>query len=103
MENEPNKVNGVLSYLGILWLVPFLTTRDKEKDEYTLCHLKQGFGLLLLNIAIQIVARIVPLLGFLGLVGLILMIIGIINACKGEAKELPLIGGLAKSVTSFIK
>lgn len=88
-----NKVMAILCYLGILIVVPFISAKDSKFVKY---HLNQGLILLLLGIAIGIVGCI-PVVGSIlngvgGLVCLILMVIGILNAARGEAKELPVIG-----------
>ncbi len=102
---EKNKVMGILAYLGILWLVPFLAAKDSPFAKY---HCNQGIVLILAWIAAWIVTIVldmvlvfIPFLGwFLMLVlhfclfvgGLVLAVIGIINAANGACKPLPLIG-----------
>ena len=100
-----NKVMGILAYIGILFLVPMLAAKDSQ---YAKFHANQGLVLFILNIAASVVSFILGLvfglikLGFLatlisGVLSLgcfALMIIGIINACSGEPKKLPIIGGL---------
>lgn len=108
-----NKGMTVLAYLGLLWLIPFFAKKDSP---YTRYHCKQGFNLLLVEIAYTIVSSIlraiikVPynyygyyvgsytpgwlstILWLISIPILILAIIGIINAANGKAKELPIIG-----------
>ncbi len=90
---EENKVIALLSYLGILVLVPLLA---KKESPYAQFHAKQGLVLLITWIAIGIIT-VVPIIGWIigpiaSIVLLIFCIIGIINALGGQAKELPLIG-----------
>ncbi len=98
MEND-EKVFGVLAYIGILWLVPLLA----GKTEFSRFHANQGLVLFIAEIAVSIVAGIITLIPIIGwIIGLllwavdifwlVLMIMGIINACQGQQKELPLIG-----------
>ncbi len=101
---QDNKVMGILAYLGILVLVPIFAAKESPFARY---HANQGLILLIASFALSIViwivtfvlAMISPNLALIGtllsivyLVIPILAIIGIINAAKGEAKELPIIG-----------
>ena len=100
-----NKVFAVLSYLGILVLVPIL---EAPNSKFARFHANQGLILLIANVAINIVLSILrtisvviaePLgmifsviIGLVSILILIVTIIGIVNAAQGKAKELPLIG-----------
>lgn len=103
-----NKVFGVLAYIGILFLVPLLGAKDSQ---YARFHANQGLVLFIFEIAATLAGGILSfiitlaslgILGFLGVFiilaiagcSIALMIIGIINACSGEAKKLPIIGGI---------
>lgn len=90
---EDNKVYAVLSYIGLLFLVPLLAAKDSP---YARFHANQG---IVLFIACVVFAALcgVPFVGWLiGAIGeigsVVLMIMGIISAWKGEKKELPFIG-----------
>jgi len=90
-----NKVMAVLSYIWILFLVPLFAAKDSKYARY---HANQGIILFLASIVISVVG-IIPVLGWIvsavgGIIVFILAIIGIINAAKGNAKQLPIIGGL---------
>ena len=101
-----NKAMGVLSYLGILMLIPLLAG-DKQ-SLYVKHHMNQGLTLFLLSSLVDFlegdwVWGLHSLIYFgegifswifdiLGLVFFVLMVMGIVSACKGERKELPLIG-----------
>jgi uncharacterized membrane protein len=102
---EDNKIMGILAYLGILVLVPILAAKESPFARF---HANQGLVLCIAAIAAYIAALILGAifalvsLTFLAIFGLlytaiwicfiVFMIIGIINAAKGEMKELPLIG-----------
>ncbi|RLD65568.1 MAG: hypothetical protein DRI95_08420 [Bacteroidetes bacterium] len=96
-----DKVIGILSYLGILWVIAYILY-GKKKSEYNIFHLRQGLGLFIIWIGLWIVGYImayIPLIGglimlvlYLGV--LVLMIMGIIGAANGEKKELPVLGKL---------
>jgi uncharacterized membrane protein len=90
-----NKVMAVLAYIWILFLVPLLVAKDSKFARY---HANQGIILFLASIVISVVG-IIPVLGWIvsavgGIIVFVLAIIGIINAAKGNAKQLPIIGGL---------
>ena len=102
---EDNKIMGILAYLGPLVLAPIIAAKDSPFARY---HANQGLILLIASIVFSIAMGIINsillaiswrlliisvLLGGAVSVGiLILMIIGIMNAAKGEMKELPYIG-----------
>lgn len=101
---QKNKVMAVLSYIGILVLVPILGAKDSKFARY---HANQGLLLLIASVAYNIALRIVNAilyaiswrLAFIGtilsvasIVFFVLMILGIVNAANGRAKELPVIG-----------
>ena len=104
---EGNKLMAVLSYLGILVLVPILAAKDSPFAKF---HATQGINLLIVGVAWSIVSGIISvILGLIGvaflsvlwsiitwLVSIVIfltMVIGILNAAQGKAKELPVIGG----------
>lgn len=92
----------VLSYLGPLVIISYLTAKD---DPFVKFHIKQGLVLLTLEVAVWLLSslffsyaiwlvwRLVHLAIF------VLAVIGIITAAKGEEKKLPVIGDLAKHFT----
>jgi len=118
---QDNKVMGILSYLGFLVLIPYFTKKDSP---FAMFHAKQGMTLFILDVAVIILNALLGLIKitstdyywgvpvevkrtpwFISLIttllgiGIgVLAIIGIINAIKGQKKELPLIGKL-----NFIK
>lgn len=104
---KKNKGFGILSYFGILVLIPIFAAKDSL---YARFHANQGLVLLIAEFILNIIGRIVRFalkVGTFGLVNnvvdgvvglaisalsLTYLIIGIINACSGEAKKLPIIG-----------
>ena len=88
-----NKIFAILAYLGILVLVPIFAAKDSKFAKF---HANQGLLLFIAEIAGSVIS-IIPILGTLvsfvvSIACFALAIIGIINAAKGEAKELPVIG-----------
>ncbi len=95
-----NKVMAVLAYIGILVLVPLLAAPNSKYARY---HSNQGLMLFIAEICLGVVIGIfswIPVLNIIigilgGLVSLLLFvfaIIGIVNACQGKAKGLPIFG-----------
>ena len=99
-----NKTMAVLAYFGPLVLIPIFAAKNSPYARY---HSNQGLVLLLAMVAWNIVYGIVSsllyaiswrlgfistILSLVSVVFAVLAIIGIINAAKGRAKELPLIG-----------
>lgn len=90
---KANKVMAILAYFGILLLIPLFAAKESKFARF---HVNQGLILLIISVVLFAVAKIIPslgvLIGLLDLAVLVLAIIGIINAAKGQAKELPLVG-----------
>lgn len=101
---EQSKVMGVLSYLGILVLIPIFAARDSKFARF---HANQGLILciaaIIYGVAYSVLSTIilaiswrlyfvVSLIGLVGFIFLVLAILGIINVLNGRAKELPFIG-----------
>ena len=92
---------GILAYLGILIIVPFLMAKD---DPFVKFHIKQGLLLVIAEIAIMLLSGALmyslwQLVQLIHLALLVFSIIGIINVVKHQQKELPLIGSLAHNFT----
>jgi uncharacterized membrane protein len=103
---EKNKVMALLSYIGILWLVPLLAAKDSP---YAKFHCNQGILLSLGSIVIcmvlgigSIVLRFIPVINVLAacmscivfpIISLAILaysILGVVNAINGKMKPLPL-------------
>ena len=97
--SSSRKPIAVLSYIGILFLVPLLVERE---DEFVQYHAKQGLTLFIAEAATMVVAWI-PVIGWLAsFVGWILWIVfsimGIANVVNNRKKNLPLIGGWSQKL-----
>jgi len=95
---EKNKAMAIVGYiLPILFFVPLIS--DAKNSPFAKFHANQQLNLLLAAVVVNIVGGVIPFIGWfiilpLGMIFLIVVaIMGIINASKGEMKELPLIGG----------
>ena len=119
-EYDPAEIQGgkgmsVLAYLGILCLIPLFAAKANRFVQF---HVRQGFTLFVAGVALEIINLLAGLIfraketywywtyyvhtwpyyifAFICWIGFILIavlsIIGIVNACKGKAKELPITG-----------
>ena len=86
-----NKVMAALSYLGVLFILPYIFC---DKDDFALFHAKQGLILFVVGIAAKIVCSIFGL-GWLATLAKIYFIYkGISNVLNGKKEALPYIGTL---------
>lgn len=90
-----NKVFAILSYFGILFILPLLCCKDSAYGRF---HANQGLLLFLLEIAAAVLG-LIPLAGWvlsllLYLSALIFFIIGLASAAQGTMTPLPLLGSI---------
>lgn len=108
-EVKDGKLMAVLSYIGILALIPFFA---EKKNKFVIEHAKRGMNLFLveiigavclyvlacvftLSIILAILDVLVALAGWaFGIFTIVVSIMGIVNVCNGEVKDLPVIGGI---------
>lgn len=101
MEDSNDKVFGILSYIGILVLIPLVV----GKSQFSKFHANQGLILFIIEVVFGVVLGIGMLIpgiriifaiigGVFELACLLMAILGIVNAVNGETKELPIIGGI---------
>lgn len=99
---QSNKVMAVLAYLGILILIPVFAARNSKFVRF---HVNQSLALWVVAMVVSVILSIlgkVPLIGKaasfvssgISIVEFILCVLGILNACNGKAKELPIVGGI---------
>lgn len=91
-----NKWLAIFNYFGILTSIFALIA--KPDSRFIKFHANQALLLTLLGFA-SVIVCIIPILGWIaaaicGIFNFVCIILGIINCCKGRAKELPLIGGI---------
>ena len=90
---------GILAYLGILSLIPFLV---KDQSSFVRAHAVRGINLFLLEVIAWVAVGVlswVPVLNdilstVIGLASFALSLIGIINVANKEDKDLPFIGSI---------
>ena len=96
-ERGEKDLTAILSYLGILFLVPLLTRKDNAFAQF---HAKQGMVLFISEVATIMIAWI-PFFGwFVGMIcwiiWAVLSITGIVNVLNGKQVPLPIIGKFAQ-------
>ncbi len=96
------KTTDIVAYITLIgWLVAYFAG-TKEESKF---HLNQALVIWLCNLILTLVTNIVgyiPVVGFiltivLGIVSIALFvfwIMGLVYACQGNEKEIPLIGGI---------
>ena len=100
---QKNTLMGVLAYLGILVIIPYLMAKE---DPFVKFHIKQGLVLLVLGLIVTLIGLILPIMLIIAPVILVLrlgllalVIIGIVNVLQGKEKELPLVGQFGSKFT----
>jgi uncharacterized membrane protein len=89
-EAEAGKTMAIIAYF--IFFVPLLV-EDAKKNKFAMYHTEQSIVLLILNVIIAIVGTITCGIGLILYIPLLVFyIMGIINAVKGEAKPVPLVG-----------
>jgi len=89
-EAESGKGMAIVAYL--IFFVPLIMD-DARKNKFVMFHTEQAILLLILNIIALIITMVTCGIGVVFYIPvLIFYVLGIINAVKGEAKPLPLIG-----------
>ncbi len=96
-EIQEGKVLALLSYLGVLCLVPLLL---KKENKFVLFHGKQGLVLFLGELAAAIIG-IIPFVGwFIGFISIILFgilsLLGIVQVLMGNYWKIPVVADLAE-------
>jgi uncharacterized membrane protein len=90
---EKNKLNAVLSYLGILIIIPLISD-DAKKSDFAKFHLNQGLVLFIAGVVGNVVFWI-PIFGWaLAIALFVIWLIGLIGAIQGEKKKVPLLGDI---------
>ena len=88
---EGNKALAALSYLSILFALPYIFTPN---DEYAKFHAKQGLKLFVFGIVADMLAAFVGLGWIVTLIRLYLIYKGMTNALNGRKEKLPWIGNI---------
>lgn len=85
-----NKMWALLSYLGVLVVIPLFGKTDSPFVQF---HARQGFLIL-----IGWVLAWLPFGFIIGIVAFVFSIVGLINVINGDKKKLPFVGDLAEKI-----
>lgn len=95
---EQNKLMAIIGYIiPFLFFIPLVT--EAKNSPFAKFHANQQLILLIAAIAVNVIGAIIPIIGwfiilpFGSIAVFVVAIIGLINAAKGEMKEMPFIGG----------
>ena len=98
-DSDKSLFMGILSYLGILIIIPFLFSKDNPFVNY---HIKQGAVLFVIEAVLWAISGmfrfLMPLIGIIQLALFVLVVIGIVNVVQKREKELPFIGKYSKFI-----
>lgn len=87
---EPNKLFAVLSYISILFVLPYLLCRN---DEFAMFHARQGMILCVVSVIAEAVGSLLGLGWIATLLRIYFILKGAGNAANGKMEPLPYIGG----------
>ena len=90
VQSEPNKLLAVLSYISILFVLPYLLCRN---DEYAMFHARQGMILCVVSVIAEAVGSLLGLGWVATLLRVYFILKGAGNAANGKMEPLPYIGG----------
>ena len=90
------KATDIVAYIGwIGWLIAFFAG-DRQAAKL---HLNQALVLNLLSIILSILSSfggiITTVASIVSVIFFVLWIIGLVNACKGQDRPLPIVGGIS--------
>ncbi len=99
-DTEKNRALGIISYIGILFIVPILMS---TKSKFARYHANQGLVIFLATVILGLICGVISTIPFMGMIGELLSsilslvafvyeILGIVSAAKGEMKDLPVVG-----------
>ena len=93
--DDTGKVMAGLSYISVLFMLPYLF---RKNDEFATYHAKQGMGLFIASIIGDIAGSLLGVGWLVGLARIFLAITGIKNVVDGKKKPLPYIGNWFKDL-----
>ena len=89
-QSEPNKLFAVLSYISILFVLPYLLCRN---DEFAMFHARQGMILFIVIAVAELLGSLLNLGWIVQLLRIYFILKGAGNAANGRMEPLPYIGG----------
>lgn len=105
-EKDNGKVVAIVSYITIIgWVIAFIMNSN-NKTELGSFHIRQSFGLVVIQLLLSILMSLLPslatLIGILGLIVFIFQVVGFINAIQESTSPVPVIGEKLQSIFASI-
>lgn len=102
--SSENRIFGIVSYITWIGFIIAIVASDKN-DAFSRHHINQGLVLNLLTTIVNILSWILGLIPFIGIIFkiifwivdviiFIIWLIALISACKGEIKDMPILGSI---------
>ncbi|TKB44777.1 hypothetical protein E8M12_10760 [Thalassotalea mangrovi] len=97
--NKHGKNVAIIAYFTIIgWIIALLMFGQKP-TRLAAFHLRQSLGLFLTGVVLSFI----PLIGWILVIPLlVLWLIGLIQACEGEAKPLPMVGNFYQQTLRYV-
>jgi len=96
-QDQHKTLMGVLAYLGILIVIPYMMAKDNSFVKF---HIRQGLVLIVIELGTWVLAMFMwqlwPIVQLVHLGTIVLAIMGIINVIQNKEAELPLVGSFAQ-------
>jgi len=96
---QKNTLMGILAYLGILVIIPYVMAKDEPFVKF---HIKQGLVLLAIEVVIWVLSMLLWQLWWVfniaSLAVLAFIILGIVNVVQGKEQELPFVGKFSENI-----
>lgn len=88
---QQNKIWALLSYFGVLCLIPLLLKKDSKFAQF---HAKQGLVMFIIEFFLWI-----PIIGWLAAIAMIFIwIMAVIKTLQGQYWKAPIIGDIAEKI-----
>lgn len=98
-QGQDNTIMAVLSYIGPLVIVSYLTSKD---NSFVRFHIKQGAVLFVIELILWVLGMMIwimwPLIQIVNIAIIVLSVIGIMNAASRKEKPLPLVGSFSQYI-----
>jgi len=91
--DDTGKVMAALSYVSVLFMLPYLF---RKNDDFATYHAKQGMGLFVAGLLGDVVGKMFGIGWIVTILRILLAVTGIGNAINGKKKPLPYIGDWLK-------
>lgn len=101
MQQSSSRGLAILSYFGLLALIPYLA--NKDNDPFVAFHAKQGLNLAIIELIFTVISTVIGsfiggivsfVAGLVPTLFLVLQIVGFVYVLQGKMQELPIVSGI---------